>query len=42
MIAHQYLNALLIGTPVILTDEQIEEVGRKGFASTYGGYNNHK
>lgn len=35
-IAHQYINALQIGTPVILSDEQIEEVGRKGFASTYG------
>ena len=38
MIAHQYFNALLIGAPVVLTDEQIEEVGRKGFASTYGSH----
>ena len=37
-IAHQYMNALLIGDPVILTDAEIEEVGSKGFASTYGAY----
>ncbi len=37
-IAHQYINALQIGGPVILTDAQIEEVGRKGFASTYGSH----
>ena len=37
-IAHQYIYALQIGGPVILTDAQIEEVGRKGFASTYGSH----
>ena len=37
-IAHQYINSLLIGGPVILTETQIEEVGRKGFASTYGSH----
>lgn len=36
-IAQQYFNALLLGGPVVLTDELIEEVRVKGFSTNYAG-----
>lgn len=38
-IAQQYFNALLMGGPVILSDEVMEETRIKGFSSNYAGQN---
>lgn len=36
-IAHQYVNALLLGNPVILSDDLVEEARIKGFSNNYAG-----
>ncbi|MFA3919953.1 class II aldolase/adducin family protein [Ruegeria hyattellae] len=36
-IAHQYFNSLMIGNPVVLSDDLIEETRIKGFSHNYTG-----